>query len=273
MLSYTAPVPVTEAALQEYLRFALAVAEKAGQVTLRYFRSNVATHNKRSDGHFDPVTEADRAVEEMIRKAVHHRFPTHGLFGEELGHELGNGLTWVVDPIDGTRAFMTGVLDWGLLLALFDGEKPILGLMHQPFTAEFFYGDNQTAYYRRDSSECRLRTRTCTVLADAVIATTSLALFNNERDLDAFHRLERQVKLSRYGGDCYNYAMLAMGHIDLVTDGGMQAYDIQGLMPIIRGAGGVVSTADGRDASMGGFIIAAGCPELHAAALACMATT
>jgi myo-inositol-1(or 4)-monophosphatase len=162
------------------------------------------------------------------------------------------------------------MLHWGLLLALFDGERPILGIMHQPFTGEFFYGDNATAFYRRGGQEQVLRCRECPSIEEAVLTTTSPKLFREPEEREAFDRLEAAVKLSKYGGDCYIYAMLAMGFVDLATDAGLQAYDIQALMPIIRGAGGVVSTIDGGNASMGGFVLASGSERLHKLALARM---
>lgn len=270
MLGYTSRMRVSHHDGGEYMRFALDLADRAGHAILQFFRSNVVVDNKRNTGNFDPVTAADKEAERIIRAALEHRYPEHGIFGEEFGHRPGNGLTWVIDPIDGTRAFMTGMLHWGVLLALFDGEQPVLGVMHQPFTGESFFGDNAAAYYRRAGREQRLRCRACTDLGDAVLATTNPKYFVGEEQ-DALQRLESRVKLSRYGGDCYMYAMLAMGYIDLATDGTLQAYDIQALIPIIRGAGGVVTTIDGGDASMGGTVVAAGSRGLHERALACMA--
>ncbi|NBC22547.1 MAG: histidinol-phosphatase [Gammaproteobacteria bacterium] len=253
------------------LGFAIGVVEAAGQVALRYFRVGVSVENKADGGRFDPVTVADREAEKVLRERIRESFPEHGIYGEEFGHHQGNGLTWVIDPIDGTRAFMTGMLHWGVLLALFDGEKPVLGVMHQPFTGETFYGTNDSAYYRRGGEERALRCRSCESLESAVLTTTSPRFFDDPAHLTAFHRLEAQVKLTRYGGDCYIYAMLAMGMVDLATDSGLNAYDIQALMPIIRGAGGVVTTVDGGDPSMGGFVLAAGDARLHELALRRMA--
>jgi len=270
MLQFSDPVPIGRAELDEYMRFGLRAAERAGAATLPHFRAQVAIENKRHDGRFDPVTEADRAAEQIFREALRAAYPRHGIFGEEYGFEAGNGLTWVIDPIDGTRAFMTGMLHWGVLLALFDGQKPVLGIMHQPFTGEYFFGDNHSAWYRRSREDRALHTRRGVGLVDAVLTTTSPGLFRGAGEREAFDRLERRVKLSKYGGDCYIYAMLAMGYVDLATDAGLQPYDIQALVPIIRGAGGVVSTLDGGEPSMGGFIVAAGSPELHRAALECM---
>lgn len=267
MLGYSRSVSVSGEALDEYLRFAVELAAAAGRATLPYFRADVRVQDKRTNGRFDPVTEADQEAERIIRGAVEQRYPQHGIFGEEFGHRAGNGLTWVVDPIDGTRAFMTGMLHWGVLLALFDGEQPVLGVMHQPFTGETFYGTNAAAFYRRAGEERALRCRPCAALEDAVLTTTSPKLFRKPAERAAFDRLEAGVKLSRYGGDCYIYAMLAMGHVDLATDTDLNPYDIQALMPIIRGAGGVVTTVAEGNASLGGFVVAAGSAGLHALAL------
>lgn len=270
MLRYANPVAVGGLELEDFLRVALELAERAGRATLPYFRSALVVDDKRPGEGFDPVTEADRAAERIIRDGLQKAYPAHGIYGEEYGHQPGNGLTWVIDPIDGTRAFMTGMLHWGMLIALFDGEKPVLGVMHQPFTGEYFYGDNVAAFYRRGAREQQLRCRECRSIEEAVLTTTSPKLFAGPGERAAFDRLESAVKLSKYGGDCYIYAMLAMGFVDLATDGGLQAYDIQALMPIIRGAGGVISTLDGGDASMGGLVVAAGDARLHDLALACM---
>lgn len=270
MLRYSEAVEIGAGELEEYLRFALEVAESAGKATLPHFRSELVVENKRADGRFDPVTRADREAEQLIRRAVEDRYPQHGIFGEEFGHHEGNGLTWVIDPIDGTRAFMTGMLHWGVLLALFDGQRPVIGVMYQPFTGEAFYGDNRSAWYRRGGRERRLQCRPCPSLDQAVLTTTSPRLFNDPAERAGFERLESAVKLSKYGGDCYIYAMLAMGYVDLATDAGLQAYDIQALMPIITGAGGVVSTVDGSDPSLGGTVLAAASQELHELALAAM---
>jgi myo-inositol-1(or 4)-monophosphatase len=267
VLSYSNAVDLSAATLEEYLRFAVELAAQAGRATLPYFRVNASVQDKRTGGRFDPVTEADREAERIIRSAVEGRYPQHGVFGEEFGYRAGNGLTWVVDPIDGTRAFMSGMLHWGVLLALFDGERPVLGVMHQPFTGETFYGSAEGSVYRRASEERPLKCRPCGSLADAVLATTSPRLFRKPEERAAFDRLEDSVKLCRYGGDCYLYTMLAMGGVDLATDTDLNPYDIQALIPIIRGAGGVVTTVAGENASMGGFVVAAGSAELHALAL------
>ena len=234
-----------------------------GAATLPYFRTNTAVDNKRQDGRFDPVTEADRSAERVIRGALAHEYPDHGVYGEEFGYQAGNGLTWVIDPIDGTRAFMSGMLHWGVLLGLFDGERPIVGVMYQPYTGEVFAGDCEQAFFERGDLHRELRARDGGDVSEAVLATTGLDWFG-PGELEMIGRLREAVKLFRVGGDCYIFALTAMGHVQFATDGSLNAYDILPLIPIIEGAGGVVSTYDGGDACMGGTVLASGNPALHA---------
>lgn len=270
MFSYSERVAVAPEQRLAYLEFAIRAAEAAGKVTLPYFRSQMVVHNKRKDGQFDPVTEADHAAEQVFRAALRGTYPEHGIFGEEFGHEPGNGLTWVIDPIDGTRAFMTGMLHWGLLLALFDGQEPVLGVMHQPYTGETFFGDNETAWHRCGTDQRRLQTRTGVGLGASVLATTNPNLFKGPRERTAFDTIESRARLVTYGGDCYLYALVAMGGIDVATDAGLNPYDVQALMPIVKGAGGCMTTVNGGNASMGGFVVASGSRVLHEEVLGVM---
>ena len=182
MLQYSSPYSLSDPLRAEYLAYAIEVSQTAGAAALPYFRASVVVQNKRTDGRFDPVTEADKAVEQILRDAIHAKYPEHGIYGEEFGHEDGNGLTWVIDPIDGTRAFMCGMLHWGLLLALFDGERPVLGVMYQPFTDELFYGDGRFAEYRQGTNDVRsLQVSRRTDLTDAVLTTTSPRWFEGSQ--------------------------------------------------------------------------------------------
>ncbi|HYY84849.1 MAG TPA: inositol monophosphatase family protein, partial [Beijerinckiaceae bacterium] len=177
---------------------------------------------------------------------------------------------WVLDPIDGTRAFMAGLPVWGTLIGLTRLGTPAYGLMHQPFTGERFWGDGGKAVFRRagdPGGERRLKTRRCSSLADAIVSTTSPRLFTGEA-LRAYDRVESAAKLARYGTDCYAYCMLAAGHIDVVIESGLKPHDIVALIPIVEGAGGVVTTWDGGPAARGGSIVAVGDRRLHEAVLA-----
>ena len=266
MLEFSSPVSVTDEQRSSFLEFAARAAVEAGAATLPFFRSETVIENKLEGSGFDPVTEADKAAELVLRERIRSEFPSHGICGEEFGIEEGNGLTWVIDPIDGTRAFMSGMLHWGLLLGLFDGERPIVGVMYQPYTEELWCGDGRIAEFRRGGSSRQLQTRGCQDISDAVLTTTSPNYFKGA-ERESFGRLESQVKLSKYGGDCYIYGMLAMGYVDLATDGTLNPYDIQGLIPIIEGAGGVITTYQGGNASLGGTVLASGNAELHQRAL------
>ena len=262
-LKYSHRVAVSATELNELLQFACSTIVTAGNETLPYFRASLALENKDRDGNFDPVTEADRACERSLRTAIKTSYPEHGLLGEEFGFESGNGLSWVMDPIDGTRAFVSGLLHWGVLLALFDGSAPLLGAMYQPYTDELFFAGNQDAYLKRGSESKRLSTRRCKELSNATLATTDPRLFNDGFEQIAFRAVEDAVRLSRYGGDCYQYTMLASGQIDVVIENEIEPWDIQALIPIIRTAGGNVTTWDGENAALGGRIVATGDPFLH----------
>ena len=266
-LQLTAPYPVSAAERATLLAFARRAAEDAGQQALRWFRGPMQVDDKGGEGAFDPVTEADHACERALRAAIRAAWPEHGLYGEEFGHQPGCGLTWVIDPIDGTRGFAAGLLHWGLLLALFDGRRPIIGVLRQPFVDETFWGDGERAGYERTGRQSPLAVRVCPNLGSATLATTSPDLFSARAETAGFGALAAQVRMTRYGGDCYHFAMLAMGHVDLAVETGLSPYDIQALIPLIEGAGGQVTAWDGGDAAMGGQVLASGDAALHDQAL------
>ncbi|TWH00172.1 histidinol phosphatase-like enzyme (inositol monophosphatase family) [Mesorhizobium sp. J18] len=242
------------------------LAERAGQETLPRFRMPAAVDNKLVSG-FDPVTEADRAAEKAIRALIAEEFPGHGLLGEEFGPErIDSSHVWVIDPIDGTRAFISGLPLWGTLVGLTVDGDAVAGMMSQPFTGEFFYANEEGAHYEGPGGPRRLAARRTTGLSEATLCTTTPALFDGARRA-LYDRVEAAVRLPRYGTDCYAYAMVAAGQVDLVIECGLQSYDIVALIPIIERAGGVITTWDGGPAEKGGDIIAAATPELHQAAL------
>ncbi|MEJ2130173.1 MAG: histidinol-phosphatase [Gammaproteobacteria bacterium] len=258
--------PLGSDALQEYRDFAGEVARAAGASTLAYFRSvDTRVDNKQAkSGGYDPVTLADQEAESIIRARIRKAYPDHGILGEEHGYQSGNGLTWVIDPIDGTRSFIAGLLHWGVLVALYDGERARVGAVYQPFTDELFLGDGSEATWRRGDQARDLAARSCGALSDALMCTTDPAMFKSREELDAFRRVRAVTRLQRLGGDCYNYCMLAMGQADLVVEACINPYDIQAVIPIIEGAGGVITTWSGKEASLGGQIVASGDPALHA---------
>ena len=261
---YTTPVSVNPVQQAEYLDFAKSAARAAGAVILPYFRSGadgLGLENKLQQG-FDPVTLADRQAEQVIRQHITERYPEHGIYGEEFGLQSGDGLTWVIDPIDGTRAFMSGMLHWGVLLALFDGEKPIVGVLYQPYTDELFFGDGSSAGFQRGDQEMPLNTGATTDLAQSILCTTGTEWLDQDA-VARYQNLASTVQLSCKGGDCYLFALVAMGQMHIGLDGSLNPYDIQALIPIIRGAGGIITTWDGGNPSMGGHVVASANPELH----------
>jgi histidinol phosphatase-like enzyme (inositol monophosphatase family) len=253
-----------------HLEFGHALAELSAAAILPYFRKPLTVSNKAGAAGFDPVTAADRAAERAIRKAVVDRFPDHGIVGEEYGVVTGKGrYRWVIDPIDGTRAFITGSPLWGTLIGLMDGERPALGLMNQPFTGERFWSDGRRAHWRGPSGKARsLDTRACARLSEAVLTSTHPDLFAPGEEAERFSAVRSRVRMTRFGGDCYGYCLLAAGFVDLIIEAGLKTYDIVALVPIIEAAGGLVTAWDGGPASEGGRIVAAGDPRVHQEAIA-----
>ncbi len=256
-------------AAKDFLRFAHELADISAAAILPYFRRSLRVTNKQAGAGFDPVTAADRAAERAIRAAIARRFPDHGILGEEFASVEGSGRhQWVVDPIDGTRAFIMGSPLWGTLIGLIDGGRPLLGVMDQPFTRERFWGDGRTAHMRGpDGRSRRLKTRTCRALAEAVVTSTDPDMFAGSTERAGYGRVKARARMTRYGGDCYGYCLLAAGLVDVVIEVGLKSHDIVALIPIIEGAGGRVTTWDGGPALDGGRIVAAGDPRVHAEAL------
>ncbi len=251
----------------DFESFVDALAAAAGEAILPFFRTSLGIDNK-SIGGFDPVTAADRAAEQAMRALIRENFPAHGVIGEEFGPERADAeYVWVLDPIDGTKSFISGMPAWGTLIALTRRGQPLFGMMHQPFTREFFSGDGGAARYRGPAGDRALHVRACEALDSAILYTTS-PLLMTAADRNAFARVESAARLSRYGGDCYAYCMLASGHVDLVIETELKPYDILPLIPIVTGAGGVVTTWDGEPPLAGGRVIAAGDKRVHAAAMA-----
>jgi myo-inositol-1(or 4)-monophosphatase len=250
----------------DFVTFVDELARVSGETILPFFRTSLSVENKKAGG-FDPVTAADRAAENAMRALIRKNFPSHGIMGEEYGNENSDAeYVWSLDPIDGTKSFINGMPTWGTLIGLLRFGEPVFGLMHQPFTGERFSGDGGAARYRGPSGPRDLRVRACASLSEALLQTTS-PLLMSAADRAAFERVEAKAKLSRYGGDCYAYCMLASGQTDLVIETELKPYDILPLIPIIAGAGGIVTTWDNRSPLQGGRIVAAGDWRVHAAAL------
>lgn len=244
--------------------FANQLADEAGQVILPYFRRAVSIDNKHDGGGFDPVTEADRRAEEAIRNMIRSHFPDHGIMGEEYGFEAGrSGLTWVIDPIDGTRAFMCGMAQWGTLIALNDGTRPVVGVLDQPFTRERWTGGGgATTFVHAGEPAQVLQSRRGQGLSQATLSTTSPVGYFDEAEQRAFWALSNETRLTRFGGDCYAYGLVAHGFIDIVVESALKAWDVQALIPIVEGAGGVMTDWEGRACAEGGQVVACGDPDL-----------
>ncbi|MGR3503926.1 histidinol-phosphatase [Pseudaestuariivita sp.] len=245
-----------------------AIADAARTAILPHFRaSGLVDENKLVQG-YDPVTIADRAAEEAMRAILLEERPQDAILGEEFGTRPGtSGWTWVLDPIDGTRGFVSGTPTWGVLIALSNADGPVYGLIDQPYIGERFEGGPGIAEMQGPQGSRELSVKGTTALSDAVVFTTFPEV-GSTTDAAAFRRVAARCKLTRYGMDCYAYALLAAGQVDLVIEAGLQPYDIQAPIAVIEAAGGIVTTWTGGKAHNGGTALAASSPELHAAAMA-----
>jgi histidinol phosphatase-like enzyme (inositol monophosphatase family) len=255
--------------LTDLIDFAVHLARVAGEQILPRFRSAVGVDNKATEGRFDPVTIADREAEAAIRREIHRVYPDHSVLGEEHGLEQGaNQYTWIIDPIDGTRAFILGQLHWGTLIALNDGTRPIIGVMHQPYTAETFVGSPLGTELRRGADVRKLTARKATRLEDAIVCATDPSMFDAPERRRAFDRLAARARAVRYGGDCYTPCMVAAGCADLVVECGLKPWDVQPLIPIVSSAGGVITAWSGGRADAADDMVIASNAELHAQVVA-----
>jgi myo-inositol-1(or 4)-monophosphatase len=257
---------------EETIAFAYRLADAAGKVIRPYFRARIDVSDKRPvvGGRpvFDPVTEADKGAEKAIRAIIKRERPADGILGEEYGEEKGtNDLRWVLDPVDGTRAFITGRHEWGSLIALEQDTHPVLGVLDQPILGERFVGVNGEAFLHTKESRTQLHTRACPRLADAILCATHPDAYFADGEQTGFKRVERQVRMTRWGGDCYIFAVLALGFVDIIVESTFHRWDVAALIPVVEGAGGVITNWQGGDCSAGGQILAAGDARLHAQAV------
>jgi len=252
---------------QELMATGHALADAARAATLPHFRNaGLRTENKQVGG-FDPVTQADRAAESAMRAVLAERRPEDGILGEEEAAVAGrSGLTWVLDPIDGTRGFLSGTPTWGVLIALADAAGPFYGLIDQPYIGERFEGGLGRARLTGPHGERALAVRRAVSLDSAVLFTTFPEI-GTEAEGAAFARVRDRVRLTRYGMDCYAYALLAAGQVDLVIEAGLHPYDIAAPIAVIEAAGGIVTDWQGGPVHEGGQAIAASGPQIHAEAL------
>lgn len=249
----------------DYLLFLEELIEQAGEISLRYFRKELTVTDKRQKGKaFDPVTRADRETEEFIRERIAAKYPGHAIIGEEFGTKTGtDSFTWLIDPIDGTRGFISGTPMWGVLIGLKHADECLVGAMRQPYTGETWIGDGRAAYFIRQQERTRIKVREQTNLDEAIVCCTHPAMYPTDEAREKFMRVIAKCRFSRYGTECLGYGMLASGYVDLVIEGGLSPYDIVPLIPIVEGAGGIITDWQGNAALNGGLIVAASAKQLH----------
>lgn len=259
---------LSDADRAEIISTAHDLAEAARVETLRHFRADGLFADTKEAGHFDPVTIADRASEQAMRDILARRRPQDAIFGEEFGAQAGtSGLTWVLDPIDGTRGYLSGTPTWGVLIAVSDAKGPIFGIIDQPYIGERFIGGFGLAEVSGPTGTRALRARAPRPLSEAILFSTFPEVGTPDEGA-AFRRVVPKVRLTRYGMDCYAYALIAAGQIDVVIEAGLKSYDVQAPIAVIEAAGGIVTDWQGRPAPSGGQILAAANAAIHAEAMA-----
>ena len=253
--------------MTEYEKFAVELAREAARISLPYFRNPCEESDKGGAAGFDPVTRADREAEAAIRRLIEARYPEHGVIGEEYGEDRPDAEhVWILDPIDGTRAFIAGLPLWTNLVALRTGGRPTVGVIGQPYLDEIFLGGPSGALLLKGEAESRLETRACQRLTEAVIATTDADLFTGP-ELGAWTQVRAAARLARLGCDAYAYAMLAAGRIDLVAESGLKVWDWSALVPVIEAAGGEVTDWRGGTPEANGQNLAVGDVRIREQAL------
>ncbi len=266
-------IELTDPERADLISTAHELADVARTATLPHFRAAGLDVDSKGTDTFDPVTAADRNAETAMRQVLAHRRPDDAIIGEEYGPKDGTtGLTWVLDPVDGTRGFLSGTPTWGVLVAVGDQTGPVLGVIDQPYIGERFIGGLGLAQLVGPGGQTALRVRPARPLDEAILFTTFPEIGTAE-EAAAFAALSAQVRLTRYGMDCYAYALVAAGQIDLVVEAGLQIYDVQAPIAVIEAAGGIVTDWQGGPAYRGGRILAAANAEVHAAALAVLRNT
>ena len=253
--------------MTEYEQFAVDLAREAARVSLPYFRDACETVDKGGAAGFDPVTRADREAEAAIRRLIAARYPAHGVIGEEYGEDRPEAEhVWILDPIDGTRAFIAGLPLWTNLIALRTGGRPTVGVIGQPYLDEIFLGGPSGGRMLKGGCETPLRARACAHLNEALIATTDPDLFTGA-ELGAWTQVRAAARLARLGCDAYAYAMLAAGRIDLVAESMLKVWDWSALIPVVEAAGGEVTNWRGEAPDGSGQILAVGDARLRDQAL------
>jgi myo-inositol-1(or 4)-monophosphatase len=256
------------------IAFAHRLADAAGAVIRPYFRLplDIVDKGAAKGSIFDPVTAADREAERAIRAIIDRERPEDGILGEEFGEKPGtSGRRWVLDPVDGTRAFINGRHEWGSLIALEEEGRPVLGIIDQPVLGERFAGVNGTAALHARSETRPLKVRECASLSDAILCCTHPYAYFEADERAAFRRVSSAVKMSRFGGDCYIFGLLAMGFCDVIVESHFHRWDVAALIPVVEGAGGIITDWKGGDPSAGGQCVASGDARVHGEVLKLLA--
>jgi myo-inositol-1(or 4)-monophosphatase len=242
--------------IKEFKLFTKHLADISGNIIRNYFRTQIKIDSKADDS---PVTIADKKAEEIMREEIMKQFPEHGILGEEFGeHNSSSEYKWILDPIDGTKSFICGTVTFGTLIALVKDSAPVLGVINQPILNEFLSGDN----YSAELNEQKVKVRQCENFSDAVLLTTDYLDIKKYQNVNKFDELTGKVKLYRNWGDCFGYYLLATGFADIMVDPIMNIWDTMALIPVIKGAGGIITDYQGNDPVKGNSIIAAS-PDIH----------
>jgi histidinol phosphatase-like enzyme (inositol monophosphatase family) len=253
---------------EKLIAFAGRLADASGAVIRPFFRQRIAVAHKPGMRVFDPVTEADKGGERAIRAIIERDRPDDGILGEEYGEKPGrNGLRWVLDPVDGTRAFITGRHEWGSLIALEENEVPVLGILDQPVLGERYLAVNGRSVLLEGEKRTPLKARECADIKDAILCATDPSAYFSLEQQAGFGRVRAAVRMTRFGGDCYLFAALALGFVDIIIEAGFNRWDVAALIPLVEGAGGVMTSWSGGDCRDGKTILACGDSRIHEEAI------
>ena len=242
--------------IKEFLKFGNHLADNSRKISLKFFKKKLNINSK-SNIKFDPVTEADISVQDYINSSIKKRFPGHSIVGEESSLIQDSEYEWCIDPIDGTRSFITGFPTWGTLISLSSKGKVILGIVDMPALNERYIGYDKIAYKIMSNKRKLLTTKKNKNLSESILSSTSIFELKTNKDKANFSRISKIVAGVHFGGDCYQYCLLADGFIDLVIESGLNSWDIKALIPIIKNSGGSITTWEDKDPKDGGKIIAA----------------
>ena len=253
---------------EKLVAFANRLADASGAVIRPFFRQRIDVAHKPGLRAFDPVTEADKGGERAIRAIIERDRPDDGILGEEYGEKPGrNGLRWVLDPVDGTRAFITGRHEWGSLIALEENQIPVLGILDQPVLGERYLAVNGRSVLLEGETRTALKVRACESIKDAILCATDPSAYFSPEQQAAFARVKAQARMTRYGGDCYLFAAMALGFVDLIIEAGFNRWDVAALIPLVEGAGGIITDWHGGDCRDGKTILACGDKRVHEEAI------